>query len=89
MPFWGDGLEIEVQDRYGDHPMEPRPVSFRWNHRQLRVAHISTSWRVHTEWWTEHEIWRDYWEVATADGVLAWLFYDRKASKWYLERVME
>ena len=27
MPFWNDGLPTTVDEAYGDHPMEPRPVS--------------------------------------------------------------
>ena len=46
-------------------------------------------WRVHTRWWTDEEIWRDYWEVTTDTGLLSTLYYDRLSEAWYLERVYE
>jgi len=66
-----------------------QPAMFRWQDREHRVEHVSLHWRVHTNWWKEHEDWRDYWEVATDTGLLVILYHDLIDNVWRLERVYE
>lgn len=82
-PFWPGGDAIQVQLQGG------KPVAFRWRHRLHRVRKVSACWRVHTRWWTEAEICRDYWEIATDDSFLCVIYQDLSAGAWYLERVFE
>jgi urease alpha subunit len=65
------------------------PLGFRWNRRRHRVLDVSARWRIHTDWWTESEVWRDYWEVTTDTGLLCILFRDLLNESWFLERVLE
>ena len=82
-PFWSEGLPVRAQDE------AERPRQFLWGWRWHRVAAVRHRWRVHTRWWTDEEIWRDYWEVTTDTGLLSTLNYDRLSEAWYLERVYE
>jgi hypothetical protein len=84
MPFWPQGQEIEVElDANG------LVQSFRWRRQVQLVQVVSRRWRVHTAWWTEQELWRDYWEVATDSGLLCSIYQDLLAQTWWLERVYE
>ena len=87
MPFWTEGLATVVEEVYGDHPMQPRPGTFRWKNQTFRVEGIGAYWRTQRKWWTGDDTWRDYWQVTAQDGLMAWLFYDQQKSEWYLERV--
>ena len=82
-PFWPDGKRVEVQ------ASDESPLGFRWNRRRHRVLDVSARWRIHTDWWTESEVWRDYWEVTTDTGLLCILFRDLLTEGWFLERVLE
>jgi len=84
MPFWPEGQPIDVE-------LNGRGLvqSFRWQRQEHRVQVISVRWRVHTAWWTEHEIWRDYWEVATYTKLLCIIYQDLLTLTWRLERVYE
>jgi hypothetical protein len=44
---------------------------------------------VHTLWWTEDEVYRDYWEVTTDSGLLCVLYRDLFSDAWHLERIYE
>ena len=82
-PFWPDGKQLDVQ------ALGESPISFRWNRRRHRVQDVSARWRIHTGWWTERDVWRDYWEVTTDTGLLCILFRDELNEGWFLERVLE
>ena len=82
-PFWPHGLAIEVLSEEG------KPLSLRWDWGDHRIRDTSVHWRVHTGWWSEKEIWRDYWEVATSSGLLCTLYYDLLEGAWCLERIYE
>lgn len=92
-PFWQDGLPIHGRARGGvpingnESVRSREPVWFTWKHQKHRVTHIGAYWRVHTNWWTDHERWRDYYEVITDTGWLCVLFHDLLADEWRLERV--
>lgn len=84
MPFWPDGQPIEVElDADG------AILGFRWQLQEHRVQLVSLQWRVHIAWWTEHELWRDYYEVATHTRLLCSLYQDLFTLSWWLERVYE
>lgn len=82
-PFWPDGKRVEVQ------VSGEAPSAFRWNRRRHRVLDVSARWRIHTLWWTDAEVWRDYWEVTTDTGLLCMLFHDLRSGAWALERILE
>ncbi len=86
-PFWPDGQPVDVQAN-GEEP-----TTFRWRGRVHRVRQVSVHWRIHTNWWTETELWYDYWEVTTDSGLLCVLYRDLmpkagiSQDAWYLERI--
>jgi len=82
-PYWpaGQSVQVSVQD--------DRPVLFQWRARVHRVQQVSAHWRVHTKWWSESEIWRDYWQLATDTGLLCVLYGDLLTGEWLLERIYE
>lgn len=63
------------------------PQRFYWGQRPHAVEHISRHWRVHLDWWTLQELWRDYWEVTTDSGLLCVLYHDLVVGDWILERI--
>jgi hypothetical protein len=92
-PFWPQGVSLEVDvdstTTEGEPPGSGAPRSFRWEARSHHVQETSAHWRVHTSWWTDNELWRDYWEVATDSGLLCILYQDLLAGDWYLERIYQ
>ena len=82
-PFWSQGQPVEV------HSQEGRPSSFRWGRRTHQIHDASSHWRIHTDWWSEEEVWRDYWEVTTDTTLLCALYHDLLKGEWYLERIYE
>ena len=82
-PFWSQGQPVEV------HSQEGRPSSFRWGRRSHRIRDASSHWRIHTDWWSEEEVWRDYWEVTTDTTLLCVLYRDLLKGEWHLERIYE
>lgn len=82
-PFWPNGQTIKV-DADGE-----KPLAFMWEGGVHRVCNVSDHWRIHTNWWAEAEVWRDYWEVTTDSGLLCVLHRDLLRGAWCLERTYE
>lgn len=82
--LWPEGAPIAVQ------AIDGQPVSFRWEGRRHAVRGVVDRWAIHDEWWREgQEVWRRYYQVQTADGLLCVLYQDAVAGTWYLERVYD
>ena len=82
-PLWYQGQPTSVAHAGA------QPIAFRWQSREHAVVRISRHWRVHLDWWTLDELWRDYWELATDSGLLCILYHDLLSDAWYLERVYD
>ena len=82
-PFWREGLPLRLETQGAG------PRRFHWHWRWHRVDDVLYHWRIHTDWWTDQEIWRDYWELTTDTGLLCTLYCDLLDGEWYLERVYE
>lgn len=80
--LWPEGLPIQVD------AVDGRPAALHWQKRRRLVRAVTDHWVIHDEWWHE-EIWRHYFELATADGLLCVVFCDMFAGRWYLERVYD
>ena len=80
--LWPEGLPIEVDT------VDDQPVGLRWHHRRRSVRAVTNHWLIHDDWWLE-EIWRHYFEVQTADGLLCVVYCDLLCDRWYLERVYD
>lgn len=81
-PLWAERQPLEVQE-----DSEGRPLRLYWMRRYHQVERINRHWRVHLDWWTPSELWRDYWEVATDTGLLCVLYHDLVEGGWALERI--
>ena len=82
--LWPEGLPIDVQD------IDGQPASFHWERQRHAVRGVVDRWAIHDEWWREgQEVWRRYYQVQTADGLLCVLYRDEVAGTWYLERVYD
>jgi len=83
-PFWSEGKPIAVRARDGV------PQSFIWHYEDQPILDHSIHWRIHTGWWIGREIWRDYWEITTGDGLLCVMLRDMLSDgDWYMERIYE
>lgn len=80
--FWPDGLPIEVD------MADDRPVALHWQRRRHPVRAVVDQWLVQDDWWRD-EIWRHYFEVKTADGLLCVVYRDLLSDRWHLERVYD
>ena len=49
---------------------------------------VTNQWLIDDDWWL-NEIWRHYFEVQTADGLLCVVYCDLLCDRWYLERVYD
>lgn len=79
---WQSGAAVPVVCQDG------QPVRFRWGKRQHRVQRIVQRWRVHTGWW-DQPLWRDYFRLVTADGMLLTLYHDLLSDKWYVSELYD
>jgi hypothetical protein len=82
-PFWPYGEHLEVRAERG------LPTSFVWRGRRHQIAAIHGRWRVHTGWWRESEVRRDYWQATTDSGLMVLVFHDLARDEWRLERIWE
>ncbi len=82
--LWAEGLPVAVETR-GQGTL---PVAFAWRGERHPVAGIISRWRVDTGWW-EARIWRDYFRLHTASGLLVVLVHDLLADRWALERLYD
>ena len=65
-----------------------RPRRFVLQGRPHHIQQIRQRWQVDTEWWQER-IWRAYFAVTTAEGLLCVLYYDLAADAWYLSKLYD
>lgn len=94
-PFWPEGQRITGQAKL-DAPLSEdetgsaaAPILFHWQGHTHHIDKVSNRWRIHTNWWTQAEVWRDYWEVTTDTALLCVLYHDLISNAWYLERIYE
>ena len=80
--LWPEGVPIRV-GMSGDSPQ-----TFHWQGQRWLVRAVVDQWVIHDDWWQD-EIWRHYFQVETAHGVLCVLFRDLIGDAWYLERVYD
>lgn len=54
------------------------------------MSAVTEQWIIHDEWWRAGQvIWRHYFQVETADGLLCVLYRDLVNDTWHLERVYD
>ncbi len=65
------------------------PASVRWHGRTHPIA---ASWgpeRIHTGWWRDDNIVRDYYRVETDEGLRLWVFRNARNGNWFLHGVFD
>jgi hypothetical protein len=80
--LWPEGLPIEVDMRDG------QPIALYWQYRRRTARAVTDQWLIHDNWWQD-EIWRHYFQMITADGLLCVIYRDLLDDRWYLERVYD
>jgi hypothetical protein len=82
---WPDGESIHVTaDQDGC------PQRFVWQNAMHRVQAIHQQWQVDADWWSDAgRVWRDYFVVTTAEGLLCVLYYDHLGNAWRLTKVYD
>jgi hypothetical protein len=64
------------------------PASLLWRGRHYAVAGVANRWRAEESWWAD-EAWREYFKLATTDGLLCVLYRDLHTGKWYCARIYD
>jgi protein ImuB len=75
--------QVDVVTVSGNSP----PYNIRWHGR---VHPIVKSWgpeRVHTGWWRDANIVRDYYRIETDQGVQLWVFQNARNGEWFLHGI--
>jgi hypothetical protein len=80
--LWVNGDTIRVMLEAG------LPVRFVWNGRAHPVQHVANQWRLDVGWW-RFRLWRDYYKVVTATGLLVIIYHDLTSDQWGLQRVYD
>jgi hypothetical protein len=52
------------------------------------VQHVANQWRLDVGWW-RFRLWRDYYKVVTATGLLVIIYHDLTSDQWGLQRVYD
>ncbi len=65
------------------------PQAVCWSGRTCRIIRSLGPERIHTGWWRDENIQRDYYRVETDGGQRLWLFRDGVGGGWYLHGVFD
>ncbi|MCS7183505.1 MAG: hypothetical protein NZ869_10405, partial [Thermoanaerobaculum sp.] len=68
---------------------EGKPVAVRVGEQGGVVVAWAGPYRTQGAWWDENPFARDDFDVATADGVVWRVFYDRKTKRWFADGVYD
>jgi hypothetical protein len=80
--LWASGVRIAVERRGGSL------YCFVWEGRTYRVEAVANRWRVDVGWW-RLRVWRDYYKLVTAEGLLVVVYHDLLTGRWYLQRLYD
>lgn len=64
------------------------PQTFLWQGQLHPVQQIAKQWREDQGWW-KRRVWREYFKVATATGLLVIIYHDLLTESWYLQRLYD
>ncbi len=66
------------------------PRRFFWRAAWHPVEIMCNRWRIETTWWVHGaEAYRDYFKLATEDGLLVEIYRDLAGGGWYLARLYD
>ena len=81
--LWSGGMAIRVWCHADGAPMR-----LRWQGQSHIVQRVANRWRVDFGWW-RLRIWRDYYKILTATGLLMVVYHDLMTDLWYAQRVYD
>jgi hypothetical protein len=81
--LWAGGDPIEVEIGF-----DGLPCSVYWRGAWHQVTAVANRWRVRAGWWSE-EAWREYFKLATADGLLCTIYHDLYDGAWFCARLYD
>lgn len=64
------------------------PQRFTWQGQVHPVKTIANVWRIDDGWW-QQRIWRDYFKLVTATGLLVIICHDLLTDEWHLIRIYD
>lgn len=65
------------------------PATIRWNGCTHAIAKNWGPERVHTGWWRDENIIRDYYRIETNDGLRLWVYRNVRNGEWFLHGVFD
>jgi hypothetical protein len=67
-----------------------RPRRFTRRDRHYAVQAIRRTWQVKTDWWEGGGmVWRQYFRIVTAEGIIFELYQDLLTEHWCIEKVYD
>lgn len=80
--LWEQGKPLQVLNE------NEIPVSIQWSKTWHPIQHIALFWQIDVNWW-QMRIYRDYYKVLTADGLLLVIYHNLLDDSWVLQRVYD
>ena len=65
------------------------PTNVRWNGRSNPISKCWGPERIHTGWWRDDNIVRDYYRIETDQGLRLWIFRNVRNGEWFLHGVFD
>ena len=65
------------------------PATVRWNGYTHPIAKSWGPERVHTGWWRDENIVRDYYRIETNEGLRLWVYHNVRNGDWFLHGVFD
>lgn len=81
--FWKTAPPVEVTLN-----LQEQVIAFEWDGHQHAIRRVLGRWRLDTGWW-KWRTWRDYYQVATATGMVVELYQDKLQHTWHLQRIYD
>lgn len=79
--LWKQGEPIQVgADRLG------APEWIGWRGQRHPVEVVVNRWRVDEDWWIRR-VWREYFKLVTATGLLVIVYHNLVNGEWYLQQL--
>jgi hypothetical protein len=81
--FWKTAPPIDVTLN-----LQEQVIGFIWEGNHHPIRRVLARWRLDSGWWLWRQ-WRDYYQVATATGMVVELYQDKLQQTWHLQRIYD
>lgn len=65
------------------------PTNIRWHGRTHPIVRTWGPERIHTGWWRDSNIVRDYYRIETDQGLQLWVFRNLRSGEWFLHGLFD